>query len=150
MARNIQCISPIDGSVYAEREPLSLAAATAAVAEAAAAQRAWEATPLQSRIERVLAGVKALGDMNAEIATELAWQMGRPVRYGGEFSGVNERANYMASIAEAALAPIEIENSRRVHPPHRAQAARCRAGGGAVELPLPHGHQHHTARAHRR
>ena len=111
MARTIQCISPIDGSVYAEREPLSLAAATAAVAEAAAAQRAWEATPLQSRIERVLAGVKALGDMNAEIATELAWQMGRPVRYGGEFSGVNERANYMASIAEAALAPIEIENS---------------------------------------
>jgi acyl-CoA reductase-like NAD-dependent aldehyde dehydrogenase len=111
MARTIQCISPIDGSVYAEREPLSPAAATAAVAEASAAQRAWEATPLQNRIERVLAGVKALGEMNAQITTELAWQMGRPVRFGGEFSGVNERANYMASIAEAALAPIEIENS---------------------------------------
>lgn len=111
MARTIQCISPIDGSVYAEREPLSLAAATAAVAEAATAQRAWEATPLGERIRLVLAGVKALGEMNAQITTELAWQMGRPVRYGGEFGGVNERANYMASIAEAALAPLEIENS---------------------------------------
>jgi acyl-CoA reductase-like NAD-dependent aldehyde dehydrogenase len=111
MARTIQCISPIDGSVYAEREPLPLAAASAAVAKAAAAQRAWEATPLEKRIELVLAGVKALGEMNAEIATELAWQMGRPVRYGGEFGGVNERANYMASIAAAALAPIEVENS---------------------------------------
>ena len=61
MASTIQCISPIDGSVYAEREPLLLAAATAAVAEAAAAQRAWEATPLAQRISLVLAGVKALG-----------------------------------------------------------------------------------------
>jgi acyl-CoA reductase-like NAD-dependent aldehyde dehydrogenase len=111
MARIIQCISPIDGLVYAEREPLSLAVAKAAVAEAAAAQRAWEVTPLEERIRLVLAGVKALGEMNAEITTELAWQMGRPVRYGGEFSGVNERANYMAGIAEAALAPIEVENS---------------------------------------
>jgi acyl-CoA reductase-like NAD-dependent aldehyde dehydrogenase len=113
MARTIQCISPIDGSVYAEREPLSHSAAKAAVAEAAAAQRAWEATPLEQRIALVLSGIKLLGDMNAEITTELAWQMGRPVRYGGEFGGVNERANYMVSIAAAALAPIEIENSDR-------------------------------------
>jgi len=37
--------------------------------------------------------------------------MGRPVRYGGEFSGVNERASYMSQIAEQALAPLVIENS---------------------------------------
>ncbi len=30
---------------------------------------------------------------------------------GGEFSGFNERASYMAEIAEASLAPIEVENS---------------------------------------
>jgi len=38
---------------------------------------------------------------------ELAWQMGRPVRFGGENGGVIERAEYMMSIAESALAPIE-------------------------------------------
>ncbi|MEZ5570948.1 MAG: aldehyde dehydrogenase family protein [Halioglobus sp.] len=111
MPNIIQCISPIDGSVFAEREALSLAAARAAVASAAAAQHAWREIPLAQRIHRVLDGVERLGAMNADIVTELAWQMGRPVRYGGEFGGVNERAAYMASIAEQALAPIEIENS---------------------------------------
>jgi hypothetical protein len=38
-------------------------------------------------------------------------QMGRPVRYGGEFGGFNERATYMAEIAEEALAPDVIEDS---------------------------------------
>ncbi len=111
MSNMIQCISPIDGSVYVERAPLSSAAAGEAVAQALAAQQEWQKTPLERRIKLVLAGVKALGEMNAAITAELAWQMGRPVRYGGEFAGVNERANYMASIAAATLAPIEIEDS---------------------------------------
>ncbi len=37
----IQCISPIDGSVYAERPAMSLEAATEAVARARKAQKAW-------------------------------------------------------------------------------------------------------------
>ena len=37
--------------------------------------------------------------------------MGRPVRYGGEIGGVEERAYHMADIAEAALAPVAIEDS---------------------------------------
>lgn len=111
MPGKIQCISPIDGSVYVERPTLPVAQARAAIAEAAQAQLAWENLPLAQRISLVLAGVQRLGEMNAQITTELAWQMGRPVRYGGEFSGVNERATYMAGIAEAALAPIGIEDS---------------------------------------
>ncbi len=111
MSQIIQCISPVDGSVYVERPALSPAAAEAAVARAVAAQREWERQPLQQRIDRVLAGVRRLGEMNAQITEELAWQMGRPVRYGGEFAGVEERARYMAGIAGEALAPIEIENS---------------------------------------
>jgi acyl-CoA reductase-like NAD-dependent aldehyde dehydrogenase len=43
----------------------------------------------------------------------LAWQMGRPTRYGGEFGGVNERTEYMAGIAEATLAPQVIEDGAR-------------------------------------
>ena len=107
----IQCISPVDGSVYAEREALSAEAAKAAVARARAAQKAWAARPLSERIAQVEAGVKALNAMSDEVVQELAWMMGRPVRYGGEFGGVNERADYMAKIAEQALAPIEVEDS---------------------------------------
>jgi acyl-CoA reductase-like NAD-dependent aldehyde dehydrogenase len=107
----IQCISPIDGSVYATRETLSRADADAAVARAKSAQAAWAARPLSDRIALVQAGVAAVGAMNDEIVPELAWQMGRPIRYGGEFGGFDERASYMASIAKDALAPIEIEDS---------------------------------------
>ena len=32
----------------------------------------------------------------------------RPVRYGGEFGGFNERASHMADIAQTALADIEV------------------------------------------
>lgn len=107
----ITCISPIDGSVYAERSVLSRADADAAVARASAAQVAWAARPLAERISLVQAGVAAVGAMNDEIVPELAWQMGRPIRYGGEFGGFNERASYMAEIAQDALAPIEVEDS---------------------------------------
>jgi hypothetical protein len=37
--------------------------------------------------------------------------MGRPVRYGGEYGGFNERVRYMAGIAEEALAPDQVEDS---------------------------------------
>ncbi len=104
----LKCISPIDGSVFAERETLSREAARAAAERARAAQADWAARPLQERIQLVMAGVAAVGAMNDEIVPELAHMMGRPVRYGGEFSGFNERATHMAQIADAALADIEV------------------------------------------
>ncbi len=107
----IKCISPIDGSIYAERPILSRSEADAAVTRAKIAQRKWNMRPIEERIELVKAGVAAIGAMNEEIVPEIAWQMGRPIRYGGEFGGFNERASYMADIAIHALAPIEIENS---------------------------------------
>jgi acyl-CoA reductase-like NAD-dependent aldehyde dehydrogenase len=107
----ITCISPIDGSVYATREALSRGDADAAFARAKAAQVDWAARPLKERVALVQAGVAAIGAQNDDIVPELAWQMGRPVRYGGEFGGFNERASYMAEIAEDALAPITVEDS---------------------------------------
>ncbi|MCP4821043.1 MAG: aldehyde dehydrogenase family protein [Shimia sp.] len=107
----ITCISPIDGSVYATRETLSAADAQSAVARAKAAQKDWAARPLEDRIALVRDGVAHVGAMNDDIVPEIAWQMGRPVRYGGEFGGFNERASHMADIAAEALAPIEVEDS---------------------------------------
>ena len=107
----IRCVSPVDGSVYAERPALSLDEAKAVVARARKAQKAWAKRPLDERIALVLKGVARLNEMGQEVVTELAWQMGRPVKYGGEFKGFNERSNYMASIAGEALAPLVIEDS---------------------------------------
>jgi acyl-CoA reductase-like NAD-dependent aldehyde dehydrogenase len=114
MSHSIQCISPVDGSVYVKRPTLSLDQARLAVRKAAEAQQYWAQRPLAERVQRVRAGIENLGAMNTEVVETLAWQMGRPVRYGGEFGGVNERASYMADIAETALAPIEIENSDKL------------------------------------
>ncbi|GAA3946432.1 aldehyde dehydrogenase family protein [Allohahella marinimesophila] len=113
MTQMIRCISPVDGEVYAERPALSISQAGDAVASATVAQLAWATRPLSERVALVKAGVEKLGEMNEQIVEELAWQMGRPVRYGGEFGGVKERAFHMAYIAAEALAPIEIERNSR-------------------------------------
>ncbi len=113
MTRKIQCISPIDGSVYAEREILSRAGAEGIITRARNAGKEWRLRRLDERIKIVNAGVAAIGAMNDEIVTELAWMMGRPVRYGGEFGGVEERASYMAKIAQEALQPIIVEQNER-------------------------------------
>ncbi len=108
MGQVLKCISPIDGSVFAEREVLSAEAARDVADKARTAQKAWGTRPLAERIALVQAGVAAVGAMNDEVVPELAHMMGRPVRYGGEFGGFDERASHMAAIAEEALADIEV------------------------------------------
>ncbi len=107
----IQLISPVDGRVYAERMPLTAQAAAAVVARARAAQKPWAARPLAERVALVKAGVARLNDMKEKVVEEIAWQMGRPTRFGGEFGGVNARTDYMSEIAAQTLAPTVIEDS---------------------------------------
>ena len=113
MMKPIQLISPVDGSVYAERVPLTPEAAKAAVDRARAAQKAWAARPLAERIALVKAGIARLNEMAPVVVEELAWQMGRPTRFGGEFGGVNARTEYMSEIAAETLAPTLVEDSDR-------------------------------------
>ncbi len=110
---DITCISPIDGSVYATRPAEAPEAVRNRLVAARTAQRDWARRPLDERIALVEEGVARLDRLNADIVTELAWQMGRPVRYGGEMGGVKERSAYMASIAAKSLAPEVIEDSDR-------------------------------------
>jgi acyl-CoA reductase-like NAD-dependent aldehyde dehydrogenase len=100
------CISPVDGRELARRQTASGAEIEAALVKARAAQRGWAATGIAERTGAVLRFLDALKGMNDEIVPELAWSMGRPVRYGGEMRGVEERTRSMADIAEEALAPI--------------------------------------------
>jgi len=111
MSKKIQCISPINGTVFAERDVSTMDASFAAVTRAKTAGKAWAARSISERVSLVMAGVARLGEMTDETVSELAQMMGRPVRYGGEFGGVNERASYMAEIAKTALAPVIVEES---------------------------------------
>ena len=111
MSKKIQCITPINGTVFAEREVSTMDASFAAVTRAKTAGKAWAARSISERVSLVMAGVARLGEMTDETVPELAQMMGRPVRYGGEFGGMNERASYMAEIAKTALAPVIVEES---------------------------------------
>lgn len=105
MTETVKIISPVDGRVYAERPVATAAEIEAAVARAKHARRAWGEVTVKERAKYLEHFLDALLSKNDEIAVELAWQMGRPVRYGGEKRGVEERTRYMISIAEEALAP---------------------------------------------
>lgn len=103
----IEIVSPVDGSVFARREVASEETISAALNSARAAQRQWARTPIAERARYCLAATEAMLAMKDEIVPELAWQMGRPVRFGaGELKGFEERARTMIAMAEDALAPV--------------------------------------------
>lgn len=104
----MQCVSPVDGSIYAERPLCSEAAIGEALQRATRAQEAWRRFTVEERAVFCSAAVDAMLAMADEIVPELAWQMGRPVRYGGgELRGFEERARYMIDVAGDALQKIE-------------------------------------------
>lgn len=107
MADTVTCTSPVDGRVYASRPAAGPEAVAATFTAAHAAQDKWKRVPLAERANYCLAAVDAMLAMKDEIVPELAWQMGRPVRYGaGELRGFEERARHMISIAGPALENI--------------------------------------------
>lgn len=107
MTETVKIVSPIDGRVYAERKVASGAEIEAAVANARYAKLAWSEVTIKERAKFLGHFLDALLSKNDEIVPELAWQMGRPIRYGGEKKPLEERARHMIATAEAALAPVE-------------------------------------------
>jgi acyl-CoA reductase-like NAD-dependent aldehyde dehydrogenase len=103
---DIVCISPIDGSIVATRPVATGPVIDQAVAEARVAQRQWALMPLQERGAIVLKALDALKAMNGDVVPELARQMGRPVRYGGEVRSLEERVVHMVALAAEALQPV--------------------------------------------
>ena len=104
-------ITPVDGTVYVERDLASNAAIDRALFMAVKAQKAWKQVPIAERAaicRRMAEWCVARAD---ELATELSWQMGRPVSQSpGELRrGFHERALYMCASAESALADVQAE-----------------------------------------
>jgi acyl-CoA reductase-like NAD-dependent aldehyde dehydrogenase len=107
MSSQLHLISPIDSLVYVERHCADEARIDRALTLAAKAQSEWKRRPLAERAAFCTAAVDAMLSMREQIVPELAWQMGRPVRFGaGELRGFEERARYMIAIAPEALAPV--------------------------------------------
>jgi acyl-CoA reductase-like NAD-dependent aldehyde dehydrogenase len=103
-------VSPVDGSVYVERRLATGKQAESAVEKAVKAQKTWKQVPVAERAAICRRMVEWCVERAGELATELSWQMGRPVSQSpGELKrGFHERALYMCSIAEEALADLSI------------------------------------------
>lgn len=103
-------VSPVDGSVYAERRLASSKQIEETLTRAVEAQRRWGRVPVAERAAICRRMAEWCVERASELATELSWQMGRPVSQSpGELKrGFHERALYMCSIAEEALSEISI------------------------------------------
>src|SRR4051794_22918204 len=104
-------ITPIDGSVYVERPLAAEADIESALARAVAAQRQWKHVPIGERVAIVRRMVDWCVAHAEIIGKELTQQMGRPIAYTPNEirRGFQERASYMCSIAEQALADVRVE-----------------------------------------
>ena len=103
----LQCISPVDGSIYAERELANTKAIGQSIELSHSAQKQWQQASLSERSRVCEQAVKYFELKQAQIAEEIAWQMGRPIAFaGGEVGGLAERARHMIAIAEQSLADI--------------------------------------------
>ena len=112
MSANLQrTISPVDGSIYAERQLATSREIETALAKAAASQAAWKRVPVAGRAAACKRMLDRLLERADEIGEELTWQIGRPIAYSPNEirRGFQERVNYMAGIAERELADVELE-----------------------------------------
>jgi acyl-CoA reductase-like NAD-dependent aldehyde dehydrogenase len=110
VATRQQTISPVDGSVYTEFELASPETIDAALRRAVDAQREWRHVPVEERgaiCRRMVAYMVGRAD---QLATELTWQIGRPITQS-PFEirrGFQERATYMIEIAAGMLADLDV------------------------------------------
>ncbi len=109
MSESLKTISPVDGSLYVERAYTPPSEIDAMLTRARAAQRDWRRKSVAERAALLAKCVDGFVARKDRIVEELAWQMGRPVKFGaGEVGGFEERARHMISIAEDALKEVEI------------------------------------------
>lgn len=103
-------ISPIDGSVYVEFELAPAQTIEAVLQRAVDVQPAWKSVPIAERADICRRMVAIMVDRAEELATELTWQIGRPVTQT-PFEirrGFQERACYMIDVAPEMLADLDV------------------------------------------
>jgi acyl-CoA reductase-like NAD-dependent aldehyde dehydrogenase len=104
-----QTISPIDNSVFVERTLAAAEEIDRTLNRARQAQQGWRTVAVEERARILSKFCDAFEKKKEEIARELTWQMGRPIRYApNEVRGTLERARHMIEIAPEALADIDV------------------------------------------
>ncbi len=107
----LETISPADESIVVTKPLASQEDIIESLERSSIAQSHWRRTPpLVKRKAYCSKAIDALLTHKEMIACEISWMMGgRPIRYSrSELAGVEERARYMISICEEALAPIKL------------------------------------------
>ena len=107
MSEFFSVVSPIDGQELCRREYAKRNEIEQAVATAKQAQAPWFALGLAERKAKIGAAIDWLVAHKDEVAAAITHSMGRPISQSpGEVKGLEERARYMLSIADTALADI--------------------------------------------
>ena len=107
MSEFFSVVSPIDGQELCRREYAKPIDIEQAVKAAKQAQAAWFASGLAERKAKIGAAIDWLVAHKDEVAAAITHSMGRPISQSpGEVKGLEERARYMLSIADTALADI--------------------------------------------
>jgi len=110
MNNTFSVISPIDNSVYIKRDYADEKSIQTALNKATSAQALWKQTPLAERQALCTKAIDIFVSKKDDIAEEITWQMGRPIRSAaGEVGGTEERARKMIELSSQALQPIKIE-----------------------------------------
>lgn len=110
MSVSFSTISPIDGSVYVERNYATADEIEASLASAKKAQQDWKKVPLAERKALCSKAIDAFVAKKETIAEEICRQMGRPIRFAaGEVAGMEDRARTMIRLADQGLAPVRLD-----------------------------------------
>ncbi len=109
MSDTFTTISPVDGSVFVERQYATSELIQQTLDRGMSAQKAWKKVSLEGRKELCTKAVDSFVANTDEIAREICWQMGRPIgSAAGEVRGLEERARTMIRLADEGLAPVKL------------------------------------------
>ncbi len=105
----LKTVSPVDGSIYVERDYATAGEIQQALDAASGAADAWRRLSIEQRCRICSAAVDAFIAEKTPISEELSWQMGRPITHSPfEVNGFEERARHMIEIAAQSLETIHL------------------------------------------
>lgn len=109
MSNSFQIISPVDGSIYAERPYANKSEIVATIRKSYQASMEWRQVDIDQRAEKCRALVDYFKEHATEWSQEITMMMGRPARYATMEikSGFLERAEFMIGAAKDSLKELE-------------------------------------------
>lgn len=112
---NLIARNPFDNAIVFERPYEDQSSVNELVMAARNAQLQWKEIDLSERRDRVLKAMEWFEEHSNEVAEDITRQMGKPILEArGEVGTMLSRAQYMAKIAEDALAPEAIEQGNGI------------------------------------